>query len=169
MNRCCILSISAMTALGLALLPGSAVAQQKSLKDQLVGTWTLVSYETTASNGTKQQTYGANPKGILIFEAGGRYATVIGRADRAKFKSPSQPTTEERAAAQQGFAANFGTWSISEADKTLTRRYEGALLPNNEGTDIKGSVSLAGDELKIAGAVSPVTDTRIDTVYRRAR
>jgi len=44
MNRRCILSISAMTALGLALLPGSAVAQQKSLKETLVGTWTLVSY-----------------------------------------------------------------------------------------------------------------------------
>jgi hypothetical protein len=43
MNRRSILSISAMTVLALAVLPGSAVAQQKTLKDQLVGTWTLVS------------------------------------------------------------------------------------------------------------------------------
>ena len=39
MNRRNILSITAITALGLALLPGSAVAQQKPLKDQLVGGW----------------------------------------------------------------------------------------------------------------------------------
>ena len=39
MNRRNVLSLSVATALGLALLPGSAVAQQKSLKEQLVGTW----------------------------------------------------------------------------------------------------------------------------------
>jgi hypothetical protein len=55
MNRRSILSLSAITALGLAMLPGSAVSQQKSLKEQLVGAWTLVSSETTAANGTKQQ------------------------------------------------------------------------------------------------------------------
>src|SRR5262249_28626271 len=43
MHRRNMLSISAITALGLALMPGNAVSQQKSLKDQLVGAWTLVS------------------------------------------------------------------------------------------------------------------------------
>jgi Lipocalin-like domain len=128
MNRRCILSISAMTALGLALLPGSTVAQQGTLKQQLVGTWALVSQENTAADGTKQRI--ANPRGILIFDAGGRYAAVGERGDRPKFKSASQPTTEEVAAATRDyFAANFGTWSVSEPDKTLTQRFEGALIP----------------------------------------
>jgi hypothetical protein len=43
MNRHSILSISAMTVLGLAVLPGSAVSQQMSLKDQLVGSWSFIS------------------------------------------------------------------------------------------------------------------------------
>ncbi len=144
MKRRSILSISAMTVLGLALLPSSIVAQQGTLKQQLVGAWTLVSYDFTASDGTKQQPFGANPKGTLIFEAGGRYAELFGRPDRPKFKAPVQPTTEERAAAQQGFAANFGSWSVSETDKTLTRHFEGALVPNNEEREIKSSVSLTG-------------------------
>jgi len=38
MNRRGILSLSAITAMGLALLPGNAVGQQKTLKEQLVGT-----------------------------------------------------------------------------------------------------------------------------------
>jgi hypothetical protein len=38
--------ISAITMLGLALIPGSAVSQQRSLKEQLVGTWTFVSSTT---------------------------------------------------------------------------------------------------------------------------
>ena len=42
MNRRSILSLSTMTAVGLVLLPGSAVSQQKALKDQLLGTWIFV-------------------------------------------------------------------------------------------------------------------------------
>jgi hypothetical protein len=68
---------AAITALGLALLPSSIVAQQGALRQQLVGTWTLVSEETTAQNGTKKLPYGPNPRGILIFDASGRYATVM--------------------------------------------------------------------------------------------
>jgi hypothetical protein len=47
MNRRNILGISAMTAMGLALVPSNAVSQQKSLKEQLVGAWTLVSCGST--------------------------------------------------------------------------------------------------------------------------
>ena len=167
MNRRGILSLSAITALGLALLPGNALSQQKTLKDQLVGTWTVISLGRTAPDGTKRQI--PNAKGILILDAGGRYAQVAVRGDRPKFKSPSQPTTEELAAATQDFfAANFGTWSVDEADKTLTQRFDGALRPNNEGTDTKNSVSLVGDELKLTGVV-PGTGARIEDVYRRAK
>src|SRR5207237_165484 len=87
MNRRNVFSLTAMTVLGLALLPGSAVAQQKTLKEQLVGAWTLASNDTTPPNGTKRQDFGANPKGILIFDAGGRYAVVQGRPDRPKFRT----------------------------------------------------------------------------------
>jgi hypothetical protein len=90
MNRRTILSICTMTTLGLTLLPASSIAQQRSLKEQLVGTWTLVSSETTAANGTKRQFYGANPKGILMLDAAGRYAVVQGSANRAKFRNPSR-------------------------------------------------------------------------------
>lgn len=43
MKRRDMIGISAMVAIGFALLPTGAVTQQESLKEQLVGTWTLVS------------------------------------------------------------------------------------------------------------------------------
>jgi hypothetical protein len=171
MNRHTILSICAMTTMALAAIPGGAAAQQKSLKDQLVGTWTLVSTEDTASNGTKHQYFGANPRGILILDASGRYAQVSGRPDRPKFKESSNLRLDTPAAqygeAARAFAGNFGTWSVNEADNTLTRRYEGALVPNVEGTDQKNSVSLTGDELKLVS--TSAAGLRTDSVYRRAR
>jgi hypothetical protein len=173
MNRRNIFTLSAITALGLALLPGSAVAQQGTLKQQLVGSWTLVSDETTAPNGRKQLPWGANPKGILIFDAGGRFANVFGKPDRPKLKSGPRAgvnrpevTAQEFGAAALEFGANYGTWSINEADKTLTRRLEGALDPNNEGIEGKSTVSLAGDELKLT-TTNPAGIR--DIVYRRAR
>ena len=171
MNRRSVLSISAMTVLGLAVLPGIAVAQQTSLKEQLAGTWILVSTQTTAANGSKRYPYGVNPKGILILDASGRYAVVQGRPDRPKLKSALrlEATKEEFGAAAMDFAANFGTWSVNEADKVLIRRFEGALVPNNEGTEAKASISLAGDQLRFAGELNSVTGERIDAVYRRAR
>jgi hypothetical protein len=152
----------------LALIPGGAVAQQKSLKDELIGTWTLASYEIAPLNGTKRQI--ANPKGILMFDAGGRYATFIVRGDRAKYRSAGAPTTEEIAATVRDYVAgNFGTWSVNEADKTLTRHYDGALNPNNDGTDTKVTVSLSGDDLRLTTMSPGGSGARTDTVYRRAR
>jgi hypothetical protein len=171
MNRRSILSLVAITAWGLAVLPGLAVAQQKTLKEQLVGVWTLVSNDTTPQTGPKQQVFGANPKGILILDSGGRYALVQGSPDRPKFKNTNNlrlgATAEEFAAAARSFAANFGTWSVNEGDKNLIRKYELALIPNNDALESKVSVSLAGDELKLVG--TGANGDRTDTVYRRAK
>jgi hypothetical protein len=166
-----VMTIIVLLCFGLILPPGGALAQQKTLKEQLVGAWTLVSNDTIAPDGTKQQDFGANPKGILILDAGGRYAFVVGRPDRPKFKATrnfrSEATVAEWAAAARAFGANFGTWSVNEADKTLIRQFEIALIPNNDRNETKASVSLAGDELKLT--VIPAAGGRNDTVYRRAK
>jgi hypothetical protein len=171
MNPSAVFSLSAMLAVGLASLPGSAVAQQKSLKEQLVGTWMLASCNSTSANGAKQP-YCAdpNPNGILILDASGRYASVIAARGRPKFTTPnrSEAKAEEFKAAALGLVANFGTWSVNEADKTLTQHYEGALFPNIEGTDVKNTVSVTGDELKLLQP-TPVLGGRGESVYRRAK
>jgi hypothetical protein len=52
MNRRSILNLSAITALGLVVPLNSAIAQQKSLKDQLVGTWAFVSSTGKFADGS---------------------------------------------------------------------------------------------------------------------
>ena len=167
-----VMTIIALLCFGLILPPGGALAQQKTLKEQLVGAWTFVSNDTIAPDGTKQQPFGANPTGILILDAGGRYAVVTGQPDRPKFKATSNfrsaATVEEWAAAARAFAANFGTWSVNEADKTLIRKYELALIPNNDNNETKATISLAKDELRLV-SVSAATGARIEQVYRRAK
>jgi Lipocalin-like domain len=152
MKRRNLLSVSGMTLLVCSVLASNAVAQQKTLKEQLVGAWTLVSFDVTAKDGTKRQDFGANPKGILILDTSGRYAQVQSRPDRPKFKAGGnfrETPAAEFAEAARAFGANFGTWSVNEADKTLIRKFEGALIPNVESQETKYSISLAGNELKL--------------------
>jgi hypothetical protein len=87
MNRRSILSLSVITAFGFALCSGSVFGQQKSIKDQLVGTWTVTSQEQARKDGSKVERFGANPKGITIFEANGRFATILARPDLPKLAS----------------------------------------------------------------------------------
>jgi len=163
-----ILALAPVAALGLALLPTDLDAQQGALKEQLVGTWTIVSYEGIAPDGTKRQF--ANPKGLLIFDSGGRFAQVIARPDRPKFKSPGKPTVEELAGATEDFfAANTGTWRVSEAEKLLVQEFEAALRPNNEGTVFRSGIDLSGDELRLTSVRPLPTGARIDVLYRRAK
>ena len=171
MNLLRVLCVSAMMALSVTLLPVNTGAQQKTLKDQLVGVWTLVSIDNVLPDGKKQQLWGANPKGILILDASGRYAQTQMRADIPKFQSNNRfkATSDENSAAMRGSLANFGTWSVNEADKTLILRREASLMPNDAGTDSKRVIiSLTADELKATNP-GPATGGRNEIVYRRAK
>jgi hypothetical protein len=168
MNRRNILTFTTAAALGLALSPSNLHAQQGTLKEQLVGTWTIVSYEGIAPNGTKRQM--TNPKGFLILDPSGRYAQVIARPDRPKFKSRAEPTVEEFAAATEDFfAASAGTWKVSEAEKLLVQEFEAALRPDNEGTLFRSGISLSGDDLRLVSVRPLPSGARIDVQYRRAK
>jgi hypothetical protein len=169
MNRHNIISLFALTALGFALLPGSASSQQKSLKEQLVGTWMLVS-ATQTKDGVKSDRWGKNPRGRATFEANGRYSFMIFRSDVPKFASDNlnQVTAEESKAAIQGMTANFGTWSIDEATKTLTTNIEAASSTNlNGGTQKRIISSLSANELKYTNPASQI-GTVDDVVWKRA-
>jgi hypothetical protein len=95
MNRRNVLSVSAVTAMGLALLSGSAISAEKPLKEQLTGTWVFVGSTGKLPDGSPQ--WGANPKGQMIFEANGNYSNILMRSDLPKYASNNRlaATAEE--------------------------------------------------------------------------
>src|SRR5918992_826175 len=106
-----IFSLSVAALLGIALLPGSAVSQQKPLKDQLFGTWNQVSTIVTSKDGKKLQPFGNKPTGVLIFTPDGNIALINTRSDIPKIASNNrlEGTPEEYAAIVRGTHAFFGT------------------------------------------------------------
>ena len=150
MNRPGILGIAAMTALGLAVLSGSAVAQEKTLKEQLAGSWTLVSSDQLRPDGSKLRQFGANPTGINVFEANGRFFVLVANADDSKIasNSPTNTNSEEGGGLIPESIAYYGTYTVNEAEKVIMLHLDASTFPNLVGTDQKRTItSLTADEL----------------------
>src|ERR1700680_380453 len=113
----------AAAMLALALSAGAAAAQPaNSLKEQIVGTWNFVVAEVTAPDGKKSFPFGETPKGILIFTADGRFAQIHVASDVPKIASNNRltGTPEEYAGIMRRSLSVFGTYTVDEANKTVT-------------------------------------------------
>ena len=67
MDRRSLLEMMGTAALGGVLVASGALAQQKPIKDQLVGAWTLLLDDGVKADGTQIPIFGPNPVGSLIF------------------------------------------------------------------------------------------------------
>jgi hypothetical protein len=168
MNRRNILGIAAITTLAFTLPSSSAISQQKSMKEQLVGTWTFVSSTTKLPDGSPA--WGTNPRGLLIFTANGYFSSQIVRSDLPKFasKNRAQGTPEENKAVVQGSIGTFGTHTVDETKKTYTLKFEGSSFPNRVGTEQTRPFTIAGDELKVTNPATTVGGSS-EIVYKRAK
>jgi hypothetical protein len=173
MNPPNMLGLSAIATLGAAFLSGSTLAQQNSLKDQLVGTWTLVSNVNVMKDGSKLETFAANPKGTFIIEANGHFATVITRPDLPKVAANDRlkPTPEEAMAVARGSIAYFGDYTVDEASKSMMLRIEGTTFPNQLGVEQKRVItSISADEVKINNpSVLGEAVVRGESVWKRVK
>src|SRR5438477_3951818 len=170
MNRRNILSLTAIAMLALAMVPDKGVTQQKSVKEQLVGTWAFVSSTSKLADGSLL--WGTNPKGQLSFEASGRYSSIIVRSDLAKYASNNllQTSSAEDKATVQGAIAFFGSYTVNEADRSYTVRIDGSSYPNWNGTDLKQVVeSITADELKIRNPAPSIGGPPTLLTYRRVK
>jgi hypothetical protein len=169
MNRRSILSLSTVTALGFALLPGSAIAQQKSLKDQIVGSWTLVQAVDTLPDGTKTNPWGANPKGTYMFSADGRFVQLLLHTDLPKIDNRMAGTPDQNKAIAQGIVAMYGSYTVDEANKTINVKFEGSSFAKFVGTEGKRVItSVNADEFRSS---NPATSTggKAESIWKRAK
>ena len=142
----------ALVALVVARTETQAPART-SAADRLIGTWALVSYE---SSDTASQRYrGPKPIGLLIYDRTGHMAVQIS-PDRARrrftgaqsgmFTGP-QPTPDEALDALSGYAAYFGTYAVDERAQTVTHKRVGNINPGGVGDFVRRLEFPAEDRL----------------------
>jgi lipocalin-like protein len=163
MNRRNIFGLFIIAVCGLSLLAANALSQSKSLKDQLIGTWTLVSVVEVYQDGRKENPWGPAVKGAVSFDPKGNVTLAIIGGD------VTNPSGKPNEAARQ-VVAYFGKYVVDEAAKTVTYTAERATEPSFDGLARKASVTVEGDELKQASA--PITAPRgtftPNLVFKRA-
>jgi hypothetical protein len=164
MNGRKLLALSAIVAGILWSLPADVTAQQRSLKQQLIGTWNLVSVTEVFQDGRKENPWGPNVKGAVTFDPNGKMLFMIIGAD---LPSPSGKPQES----SRMVVAYFGTYSVDEAARTVTYTAERATTPNFDGLPRKASVTITGDELvqQSAPITTPQGTFTPNLVLRRAK
>jgi hypothetical protein len=137
-----------MKALTLILML-AMISTSQAQAPTVVGTWKLVSYDTTTPQGVKTYPLGEDAVGQLIYLASGRMSVQFMRKDRPKFASGDawRGTLTEERAAFEGFFSYAGRYTIDSARGTVTHHIEISAAPNYVGTDVVRTFTMEGNRI----------------------
>jgi hypothetical protein len=166
-------SALALIAIGLVTIPAfptSSVAQEKSLSDQLVGTWIYVS--STAKRDDGSNVPRPSLQGAVTYTADGRFHFITTRTDLPKYASSdsARPSSDEAMAIASGSLAYMGTYTVDEKTKTIHANIEASTFPNLVGAPNQRRIitSITDDEMKFTNPRTAAGLT-LDIVWKRAK
>jgi hypothetical protein len=84
------------------------------LKQQLVGTWSVISFvNVNERTGKTTEAFGSDPKGYFMFDAANHVSINLMRPGRPKFARRDFPVAGESNAALEGIIVMFGDYKVS--------------------------------------------------------
>ena len=120
------------------------------MKDQLVGTWMVVSNVEDWDNGKKKMEWGPDLKGFLMLDAGGHYSFQMGVGDRPK--SQGNPSDDPKGK----YVGYIGSYSVDDDSKMLLLNVERCTSPNLEGGIQKRVIVSLNDSELVYKAAEPI-------------
>jgi hypothetical protein len=157
-----------LSVLAFAAAASTGAAWADPAKD-LVGAWIIQSI-TFEQGDKKAEPYGANPRGTQMFDANGRFAVVVARGDLPKVASNNRETAtaEESQKIAHGSIAYFGSYTVNNADSTMTLQIEGASFANWVGTTQKRIFTISGDTMTLTNPTTSAGAGVAKVVLKRA-
>ena len=171
MNRWSVLSAWVAMIFGIVSLSADALAEQGSLSDQLIGTWSLVSVDYVRPDGSRFRTFGDDPQGIAFFDRNGHYIIAVMRSDRPKFavNDRMKGTADEYKATAQGIMTYFGTYSVNDIDRVINIHVVSSSFPNWNGMDQKRLFTVTGDQLTLINPVGSTGGGSAEVIWKRLK
>src|SRR5262249_19107098 len=170
MNKICVLGVCAVALVTIPAFPNTGLAQGKSLKDQLVGTWIYVSSTGKRDDGSTVPR--PSLQGAVTYTADGRFHFITTRTDTPKVASndTSKPTPEEAMAIASGSIAYTGKYTLDENTKTIHATIETSTFPNLIGAPNQRRIisTITADEIKFTNPRTPAGVT-LEFVFKRAK
>ena len=140
-----LLSIPIAAALTCGTLTAGAA---EPLKQQLVGTWSVVSFvNENEKTGKTTKVFGSDPKGYFMFDAANHFSINLMRPGRPKFGRRDFPLPGETRAALEGMIVMFGDYKVNESENSISLQIIGGSFPAWDNTNQKRFITINGDEL----------------------
>jgi hypothetical protein len=134
-------------------LPMSTVFAAQTLKDRIVGTWRVISWESLRPNGQSVNIWmGLHPTGLILYQPNGYMAVQVMADPRPTFAqnpAASSPPFDEFRNAFFGYYAYWGTYTMNESGNGVIHNVRGSERPYEVGTTFPRSVSIDGTKLVI--------------------
>ena len=132
--------------LSLASMASQAPAQEKRLKEAIVGPWVITSVFDEYQSGEKRDNWGGPVTGQLTFGRTGRFSTIIiGPSDASmKTDDPRKPDAP--------IVAYYGSYTVDEAGKKINGKIEGASYSPRVNMDTTWTVQGSDDKLTLIGS-----------------
>ena len=138
---------AATTALLAASLAPTAWAED-SLRDKVIGTWKLISWESLRSSGEVVNVWmGLHPTGVIMYQPNGYMAVQIMADPRPAFAdnpATTPPSYEELRNAFFGYYAYWGRYTINNAGDGVVHDVQASERPAEVGLKYPRSVSIEG-------------------------
>jgi len=153
MRKVTVFAVAIVMPLVLTPPASTALAQEKTLNERIVGTWKLVSWESLRPNGQILNIWmGLHPTGLIMYQPNG-YMAVQTMADPrptfAQNPATSPPPYDEFRNAFFGYYAYWGTYTINDAGNRVVHNVQGSERPGEVGLKYTRSVSTDGTKLVI--------------------
>ena len=129
------------------------------IEERFVGTWKFVSIEFRGPDGEPRPAP-AFKNGLLIYTPTGEISLQLMRDGRKEFAA-GRPTPEEAQAGILSYFAYFGTFTVDEAEGTVTHHRQAHLIPNRI-TDGPRAYQFSGNRLRLT--TPPIMDGIIQTL-----
>ncbi|MCP5371518.1 MAG: lipocalin-like domain-containing protein [Hyphomicrobiales bacterium] len=139
-------------------------------REDLIGTWELVEWTITYSDGRAPTLpYGEAPMGLITYGADGYMGAAIARAGRSALShlNTRLAPKPEKAAAFDGYFHYAGTWRL-EGD-SVVHAVTLSLNPAFVGTDQVRRVELDGDGLTLSAEVTSASGATLRNAIRWRR
>jgi hypothetical protein len=124
-----------------------------SLRQQLIGTWRLVSYvDRDVDSGEETHPMGERPLGYIIYTQDGFMSAQLSTRNRPRFRfnDPYAGTPEEYAEAASTYFAYCGSFHVGEFNQSLTHEMQVCLFPNWLGQRQVRLAQIDGDLLRLS-------------------
>jgi Lipocalin-like domain len=122
-----------------------------ALSSSLPGTWLLESRVDVTASGKRQvePSLGEDPIALLFYDRSGHFAAQFMKRDRSVVVPEGPRGALNNSRAQGGYDAYFGTYTVDDAQGTVTQHLEGALSRENVGLVLTRAMEVHGDSLII--------------------